>query len=1002
MDSGHGSPSWRPGIGERGQLSPSYRSSAYTRMEPDRSRQVFARDVPLSGGDVRSFCASDLVNPEGSEYRQDLYFSGLDRINNPVHPERSLFGLMGSVPGGERRNVAMPGFSGEKSASMRKFQWDNLFVDDKPGGNYGYSSRGLSDSGGVPVSMSENSGGGSLITGFDQRMENSESGRNYGAMDGRYAYSYSSPNPVGVIGRSSIVDSVVNRIERDKKIDIDMLTDNENAYRNNENAYRNGMVNNRRRMLLENDTYENEKHVDRRSFNMTSENQKFIEDFSFTRNELNDHGSSVHEDVVERMPMLCDEFDDSSGYSYEQLLQLQEAIDLRLAQNHLGNNQKIPSPYSVEDACDSTSGGDRDWTYEEIEQLAMLENSGRGMYQGQSRGTSAIDTMYQGRSRGSSGIDAMSIQGNSFSSADEVSISRRTSKSSKRDVRQRLGPALSVKQRLEYPQQVGKRQIASKHKKKNPWLKHDREKPMEDQKIIVQEVKIQEEKPKEHADTESKEYAKTEPREDSEEFKNQVQRAFLKMFKFLNENSADLRRYLEQGGARKLRCCICGSSSKAFADTIGLAQHAFFSCKSRSEHLGLYKAICVLMGWDSTIVVKGKWIQQILPSAEASSLREDLIIWPPVVLIHHSSLSNDGKDNLMTVSIEGLKHILRGMGCDPRMTNICHGKAANQSTMVVSFSGTFSGLQEAEKLHKLFSKKQQGRPEFQQICSRDNKMNHQETPNVSSDNKTNHQETRNVSSDYKMKHQETLKVSDDNMTNHVETRKISNDTKVESPTVSDDNMTDPQETQNVSSDNKMNHQETPNVSDDNMTVRQETLSVSSNNKMETQTVSDDIMMDRQETRNVFDDNMTDHQETQIVSSDHKKETQIVSDDNMTDNQETRNVSSNNKMETQTVSDDNMTDHQKTQTVPSDNKMDHQETRKVSDDNMTNHQVSRNVCNDNKMKHQNVLVCNIESFLYGYMGIASDLDELDPETKRRSVVRSKKEMEAIANASLKSQ
>ncbi|XP_065867035.1 uncharacterized protein [Euphorbia lathyris] len=725
----NGAPLWRPGIRENARLSPSYLSPTYSRPEPYRSREVPSREVPKSGRDVRSFCDYESRNPESGEYRQDLKFSGLNRINNPVHPERSLFGMSSSVPrgeyGGERemqpRDISMSGFSesvvgiGENSTSMKKFQWDNLLVDTKPA-NYADSNRtnygGYRDSGVVPVSMAvENNGGVSSVSCFNRRMETSESGRNYGLMDGKYAYA--SPNPYGVRGRTSIDDSTVGKREGDKNIDIHIY---------NENTFRNNMMN-ERRMLMEKDI-ENEKDVDCRSLKVNPENQR--EDFSFSCR--NNHGCSVYADVVESMPMLYDEIDDSSCNScHKQMISLEEALELGLEPNRIDNKKLLLSYHqkAIEDIYDSISGRDRDWTSEEIEKLAMLENSGRAMY--------------QDRSRGSSATDSMAIHGNSFSSADVKSMSRRSSKSSKRDVtkrdlRERLRPALSVKQRLEFPSQVGKRQVASKNRKKYPWLYQINGRTVEDQKISVQELKFRDKELEEYAGTELKKYAETEPREDSEEFKNQVQRAFLKSFKFLNENSTDLRRYLEEGVAGSLKCCICGSSSKAYVDTLGLAQHAFFSCKSRTEHLGLYKAICVLMGWNSTIGVKGKWIREILPSAEASSVREDLIIWPPVVLIHCNSLANDNKHKHMTVSIEGLKHILKGMGCDPRMTNISHGKAADQSSMVVSFSGTLSGLQEAENLHNRFLQNQHGRNELQQIRSSSHNKNHQETQNVLSDN----------------------------------------------------------------------------------------------------------------------------------------------------------------------------------------------------------------------------------------------------------------------------
>lgn len=44
--------------------------------------------------------------------------------------------------------------------------------------------------------------------------------------------------------------------------------------------------------------------------------------------------------------------------------------------------------------------------------------------------------------------------------------------------------------------------------------------------------------------------------------------------------------------------------------------------------------------------------------------------------------------------------------------------------------------------------------------------------------------------------------------------------------------------------------------------------------------------------------------------------------------------------------------------------------------------------------------NEESALYGYLGNAEDLDKLDFENKKHSVVKSKKEIQAIADATLR--
>ncbi|KAK3205771.1 hypothetical protein Dsin_019817 [Dipteronia sinensis] len=217
-------------------------------------------------------------------------------------------------------------------------------------------------------------------------------------------------------------------------------------------------------------------------------------------------------------------------------------------------------------------------------------------------------------------------------------------------------------------------------------------------------------------------WSRTEPLEDSERFEQLVQIAFLKFVKALYENPAQQSKFSKQGRMSTLKCSVCCSNSKEFVDTLSLLQHAFM-CKAaglRAEHLGFHRALCLLIGWSYEATPNGFWVRQTLSNAEALAVKEDLIIWPPVVFVHNSSVVNANPDEWMIVSIEKLKAIIKGMGFDRGMTKVCRGKAANQSTMVVNFHGTLSGLQEAEKLHKHYAENKHGRSEFQQIASRSN------------------------------------------------------------------------------------------------------------------------------------------------------------------------------------------------------------------------------------------------------------------------------------------
>uniref|UniRef100_A0A2P2JYG4 XS domain-containing protein n=1 Tax=Rhizophora mucronata TaxID=61149 RepID=A0A2P2JYG4_RHIMU len=156
----------------------------------------------------------------------------------------------------------------------------------------------------------------------------------------------------------------------------------------------------------------------------------------------------------------------------------------------------------------------------------------------------------------------------------------------------------------------------------------------------------------------------SEPTEDSEEFQQLVDKAFLDYSKRLNLNSSVRRRYKEQGKAGSLFCIVCGrSSSKEFVDTQRLVTHAFMSHKAglRVQHLGLHKAICVMMGWNSYVSCDTiTWVPEVLPKVEALAQKENLILWPPVVVIRNISMSNDNPEQQKVIPLEGVRSFLRG------------------------------------------------------------------------------------------------------------------------------------------------------------------------------------------------------------------------------------------------------------------------------------------------------------------------------------------------------
>ncbi|KAK1416580.1 hypothetical protein QVD17_32371 [Tagetes erecta] len=231
------------------------------------------------------------------------------------------------------------------------------------------------------------------------------------------------------------------------------------------------------------------------------------------------------------------------------------------------------------------------------------------------------------------------------------------------------------------------------------------------------------------ADMYSSEVEQYEPRHDTKEFKQLVNDYFLSFTKKLNENPVTRRRYMEKGRAGSLLCIVCGRSvSKEFLDTQRLAMHAFMSHKSglRAQHLGLLKAICVMLGWNGVIPADTpRWFPEILSTTETLAQKQDLIIWPPVVIVHNISILDSNTNGQGPTTEEALGQYLRGKGLSGGKVKL--GKPANCSIMLVKFLGTFSGLQDAEKIHEHFSKNRHGRKHLEQITSGKGKSHREES-----------------------------------------------------------------------------------------------------------------------------------------------------------------------------------------------------------------------------------------------------------------------------------
>ncbi|GKV42736.1 hypothetical protein SLEP1_g50112 [Rubroshorea leprosula] len=144
-----------------------------------------------------------------------------------------------------------------------------------------------------------------------------------------------------------------------------------------------------------------------------------------------------------------------------------------------------------------------------------------------------------------------------------------------------------------------------------------------------------------------------------------LKKAFLFFSKVIYENPMQKKNYLEDGKHDRLQCVACGRSSKDFSDMHALIMHTYNSDNAalRVDHLGLHKALCVLMGWNFSKPPDNLKAYKFLPADEAAANQEDLILWPPVVIIHNT-ITGKGKDGRMEgLGNKAMDNKIRGIMC---------------------------------------------------------------------------------------------------------------------------------------------------------------------------------------------------------------------------------------------------------------------------------------------------------------------------------------------------
>lgn len=79
------------------------------------------------------------------------------------------------------------------------------------------------------------------------------------------------------------------------------------------------------------------------------------------------------------------------------------------------------------------------------------------------------------------------------------------------------------------------------------------------------------------------------------------------------------------------------------------------------DHMGLHKALCVLMGWNYSKPPDNSKAYQLLSAGEAEANKDDLIVWPPTVIIHNTITGKNKDGRMEGLGNKAMDSIIRGI-----------------------------------------------------------------------------------------------------------------------------------------------------------------------------------------------------------------------------------------------------------------------------------------------------------------------------------------------------
>ncbi|XP_057538190.1 uncharacterized protein LOC130815723 [Amaranthus tricolor] len=218
-----------------------------------------------------------------------------------------------------------------------------------------------------------------------------------------------------------------------------------------------------------------------------------------------------------------------------------------------------------------------------------------------------------------------------------------------------------------------------------------------------------------------------------------IMKACLHFVKLIYENINQRKNYFENGKYGPLQCLACGRSSKDFPDVHALIMHAYNSDNAdlRVDHLGLHKALCVIMGWNYLRPPDISKAYQLLPPEEVAANQDDLIMWPPLVIINNTNTGKSKEGRMEGLGNKAMDSKLRDLGFPVGKSKSLFSRDGHLGITLIKFSGDQSGLKEAMRLADHFEKEHHGRKDWAHVQSIASGRDEESDPNlVSVDQRT--------------------------------------------------------------------------------------------------------------------------------------------------------------------------------------------------------------------------------------------------------------------------